>query len=70
MNGNWFSWSERTNVNQPGEYVAAWRHVHDISPRPPEGSQTALNSFATGIQNSRYVGNAYGSISATPIPTP
>jgi beta-mannanase len=30
MNGNWFSWSEGTNGNQPGEYVAAWRHVHDI----------------------------------------
>jgi beta-mannanase len=30
MNGNWFPWSERANGNQPGEYVAAWRHVHDI----------------------------------------
>jgi hypothetical protein len=30
MNGNWFAWSEGVNGNQPGEYVAAWRHVHDI----------------------------------------
>jgi hypothetical protein len=30
MNGNWFPWSERANGNKPGEYVAAWRHVHDI----------------------------------------
>ena len=30
MNGNWFLWSEGVNGNQPGEYVAAWRHVHDI----------------------------------------
>ncbi|HEY2333813.1 MAG TPA: glycosyl hydrolase, partial [Solirubrobacterales bacterium] len=30
MNGNWFEWSEGVNGNQPGEYVAAWRHVHDI----------------------------------------
>jgi hypothetical protein len=30
MNGNWFSWSERTNGNRPGEYVAAWRHVYDV----------------------------------------
>jgi hypothetical protein len=30
MNGNWFPWSEGVNGNQPGEYVAAWRHVHDI----------------------------------------
>lgn len=30
MNGNWYSWSEGTNGNQPGEYVEAWRHVHDL----------------------------------------
>jgi Glycosyl hydrolase family 26 len=30
MNGNWFPWSEGVNGNGPGEYVAAWRHVHDI----------------------------------------
>ena len=30
MNGSWFPWSEGVNGNQKGEYVAAWRHVHDI----------------------------------------
>ena len=30
MNGNWFPWSEQVNGNSPGQYVAAWRHVHDI----------------------------------------
>lgn len=30
MNGDWFPWSERVNGNRPGEYVQAWRHVHDI----------------------------------------
>ncbi len=30
MNGNWFPWSEIANGNGPGQYVAAWRHVHDI----------------------------------------
>jgi mannan endo-1,4-beta-mannosidase len=30
MNGAWFPWGEHANGNQPGEYVAAWRHVHDI----------------------------------------
>jgi Glycosyl hydrolase family 26 len=30
MNGDWFAWAEGVNGNQPGEYVAAWRHVHDI----------------------------------------
>jgi len=30
MNGDWFPWSEHANGNGPGDYVAAWRHVHDI----------------------------------------
>jgi hypothetical protein len=29
MNGNWFPWSEEANGNHRGEYVEAWRHVHD-----------------------------------------
>jgi Glycosyl hydrolase family 26 len=30
MNGDWFPWAEGVNGNAGGEYVAAWRHVHDI----------------------------------------
>jgi beta-mannanase len=30
MNGNWYPWSEGVNGNGPGDYVAAWRHVHDL----------------------------------------
>jgi hypothetical protein len=30
MNGSWFPWSEGVNGNRPGEFVRAWRHVHDI----------------------------------------
>lgn len=30
MNGWWFPWNEGVNGNQPGEYVLAWQHVHDI----------------------------------------
>jgi len=31
MNGYWqFPWAEQINGNQPGDYVRAWRHVHDI----------------------------------------
>jgi hypothetical protein len=30
MNGGWFAWAEGVNGNKAGEYVAAWRHVHDI----------------------------------------
>jgi hypothetical protein len=30
MNGKWFPWDEGVNGNQSGEFVTAWRHVHDI----------------------------------------
>ena len=30
MNGNWFVWAEQENGNRPGEFVKAWRYVHDI----------------------------------------
>jgi mannan endo-1,4-beta-mannosidase len=30
MNGSWFPWYEGVNGNSPGQFVAAWRHVHDI----------------------------------------
>ncbi|MDR7160627.1 hypothetical protein J2X42_003346 [Arthrobacter sp. BE255] len=30
MNGNWYPWAEGVNGNQAGDYVQAWRHVHDV----------------------------------------
>ncbi len=30
MNGNWYPWSEGVNSNKPGQFVQAWRHVHDV----------------------------------------
>lgn len=30
MNGHWYPWAERNGVNKPGEFVAAWKHVHDV----------------------------------------
>lgn len=30
MNGNWYPWSEGVNGNAAGDYVQAWRHVHDV----------------------------------------
>lgn len=30
MNGNWYPWADGVNGNTPGDYAAAWRHVHDI----------------------------------------
>lgn len=30
MNGTWYPWSEAKNGNGSGQFVRAWRHVHDI----------------------------------------
>jgi hypothetical protein len=30
MNGIWYPWGATVNGNQPGDYPAMWRHVHDI----------------------------------------
>ncbi|MFD5561751.1 glycoside hydrolase family 26 protein [Kitasatospora griseola] len=30
MNETWYPWSEERNGNRKGDYVAAWRHVHDV----------------------------------------
>jgi hypothetical protein len=37
---------------------------------PLESSESSLSAFAGGIQDPRYVANAFGSISASPIPPP
>jgi hypothetical protein len=33
MNGSWYPWAEGVNGNGSGDYVTAWRHVHDIFTR-------------------------------------
>jgi beta-mannanase len=33
MNGDWYPWSETVNGNTAGQFIAAWRHVHDIFQR-------------------------------------
>jgi beta-mannanase len=33
MDGDWYSWSEKINGNSAGQYVLAWKHVHDIFAR-------------------------------------
>ncbi len=30
MNGDWFPWAEHANGNRRGDYIRAWRRVHDI----------------------------------------
>jgi hypothetical protein len=65
MNGTWFPWSEGVNGNNPGEYVAAWRHVHDIFTAAGASNVTWVwcpnvdyNNNLAGIGRD-YPGNAY-----------
>src|SRR4051794_6295567 len=30
MNGSWYPWGQGVNGNTPADYVAAYRHVHDV----------------------------------------
>jgi hypothetical protein len=65
MNGNWLPWSEGVNGNNPGEYVAAWRHVHDIFTAVGATNATWVwcpYAFPTGqlaALKRLYPGNAY-----------
>jgi len=40
MNGAWYPWSELRNGNETGEFVRAWRHVHDIFRAQGAGNAT------------------------------
>jgi beta-mannanase len=33
MNGNWYPWAGQVNQNTSTDYVAAWRHMHDLFDR-------------------------------------
>lgn len=49
MNGYWMPWSEGVNGNQPGEYVTAWRHVHDLFAE--EGATNVSWVWAPNVAN-------------------
>jgi Glycosyl hydrolase family 26 len=62
MNGDWFPWGEGVNGNQPGEFVTAWRHVHDIFTE--EGATNATWVWCPyvnhlNLYSSLYPGDAY-----------
>jgi hypothetical protein len=65
MNGTWFPWSEGVNGNRRGEYVAAWRHVHDLFARVGATNATWVwcpNVDPTGIYTplaGLYPGDSY-----------
>jgi beta-mannanase len=60
-NGSWYPWAEQVNGNEPGDYVAAWRHVWKVfqanratnvvwrwSPNVPYPGSTELRSLYPG----------------------
>lgn len=63
MNGGWYPWGE-TNGNKTGDYVKAWRHVHDLFTKA--GADNVIwiwspNNLggAAGQITSLYPGDAY-----------
>jgi mannan endo-1,4-beta-mannosidase len=64
MNGDWFPWGVKANGNRLGEYVVAWRHVHDLFAQAGTTNATWVwcpYVDPTGKQNLRglYPGGAY-----------
>ncbi|MGW7819854.1 glycoside hydrolase family 26 protein [Streptomyces puniciscabiei] len=64
MNGYWYPWCEQSNGNHPGEYVRAWRHVHDIFVRAGASNAIWVWSPNVGYRNATpfdrlYPGDAY-----------
>jgi hypothetical protein len=65
MNGNWqFPWSEQLNGNQPGDYIKAWRHVHDLFAQAAVTNVTwvwcpNISGRTTLPMSSLYPGDAY-----------
>ncbi len=54
MNGYWFPWSETANGNSRGQFVQAWRHIHDIFT-----SVGATNATWVWCPNVEFAGSPY-----------
>jgi Glycosyl hydrolase family 26 len=68
MNGNWYPWGGTVNGNTTADYVAAWRHLHDLfrqegatnatwtwTPNGETGPNTAANQPERYWPGSQYV---------------
>ncbi|MEU8513626.1 glycosyl hydrolase [Kitasatospora sp. NPDC048722] len=69
MNGYWYPWAEQSNGNKKGQYVEAWKHVHDIfkqvgatkvtwvwSPNVDYENATSLNTLYPGDDYVDWIG--------------
>jgi hypothetical protein len=59
MDGNWYPWDEQANHNRPGEYVRAWRHVHDIFTRAGATNVRWVWSPAFAVRPELFPGTRY-----------
>jgi hypothetical protein len=64
MNADWYPWGVVANGNTPSEYVAAWRHVHDLMSSIAPAVQWVWSPVATWWPKalplrSVYPGDAY-----------
>jgi hypothetical protein len=59
MDGNWYPWGERANGNQAGEFVRAWRHVHDIFTRAGATNVKWVWSPAFSVHPALFPGKRY-----------
>jgi hypothetical protein len=60
MNGNWYPWAENANGNRPGEFVAAWRHVHALFDAAGASNvQWVWSPVALKVKAEQYPGDAF-----------
>jgi beta-mannanase len=60
MNGFWYPWAEDANGNLPGQFVQAWRHVHDIfAASHATNVKWVWSPMASSFKPEQYPGSAY-----------
>ena len=62
MNGNWYPWSETANGNHAGQFVRAWRHVHDIFAAAGATNVKWVWSPVSGAPREYFPGSRYVSV--------
>ena len=66
MNGDWYPWSARAEGNRPRQFIAAWRHVHDVFASAHATNVlwvwTPVARFGLSLDTSSYPGDAYVNI--------
>jgi beta-mannanase len=65
MDGNWFPWDDYANGNHPGQFVQAWRHVHDIFEQAGATNVKWVWSPAFARSTAQFPGTAYVNVMAT-----